>query len=87
MDPDATLKFLPPYTKSVIQPMDQGLLWSIKARAKKAFYQKMFNYCEQHPDEYTALDDFCRFIYVFVDLYMQYTMPYTILQLPGRMYP
>ena len=58
MDPDVSLKFLPPYTKSVIQPMDQGSLCSVKTRAKKAFYKKMFKYCQQHPNEYTALDDF-----------------------------
>ena len=63
MDPDIHLKFLPPYTNSVIQPMDQGPLCIVKAGAKKAFYKKMFKYCQQHPNEYTALDDFYLYTY------------------------
>ena len=60
VDPDITFKFLPPNTTSVIHPMDQATLCSVKARAKKAFHQKMFGYCEQHPDETKAFNDFVR---------------------------
>ena len=60
MDPDITFKFLPPNTTSVIQPMDQAVLCSTKARAKRAFHQEMFNYCELHPDEPEAINAFVR---------------------------
>ena len=58
MDPDITFKFLPPNTTSVIQPMYQTVLWCVKARAKKAFHQKMFNYFEQNPDHEEAFNTF-----------------------------
>ena len=60
VDPDITLKFLPPNTTSVIQPMDQGPLCSVKARAKKSFHQKLFDYCQQHPEEPHVFHEFVR---------------------------
>ena len=56
IDPDITFKFLPPNTTSVIQPMDQAVLCCVKARAKKAFHQKMFHYFEQNPDHEEAFN-------------------------------
>ena len=55
MDPDVTFKFLPANTTSVIQPMDQAVLCSVKARAKKKFYYIKFQYCFEPPASTTAL--------------------------------
>ena len=53
-------KFLPPNTTSVIQPMDQAVLCCVKSRAKRAFHQKIFYYCEEHPDNENVFKEFLR---------------------------
>ena len=61
MDPDIAIKFLPANTTSVIQPMDQAVLCSVKARAKKSFYLRLFEYVEQRPESCkTAFNEFVK---------------------------
>ena len=35
---------LPPNTTALIQPMDMGIIYVVKARAKKRYYSKLINY-------------------------------------------
>ena len=35
---------LPPNTTALIQPMDMGIIFSLKARTKKTYYQKLIDY-------------------------------------------
>ena len=65
LDPDVFVKFLPPNTTSVIQPMDQAVLFCVKSGAKRAFYLKLFNYCEEHQDDVNAFKDFLREYSIF----------------------
>ena len=61
MDPDIAIKFLPANTTSVIQPMDQAVLCMVKARSKKSFYLRLFEYVEQRPESCkTAFNEFVK---------------------------
>ena len=51
MSPHIFVKFLPANTTSLIQPMDQAVIYFLKSHQKKKFYQKLFEYCENNPDD------------------------------------
>ena len=55
-----TIQYLPPNTTSLIQPMDQAVLNSVKSHQKKQFYFKMFKYCEEKFFETSCFNDFLR---------------------------
>ena len=55
IDPGVSIKMLPPNTTSLIQPMDQAVLACVKSYQKKAFYLKLFNYCEGNDGEPATL--------------------------------
>ena len=59
-DPNVTTKYLPPNTTSLIQPMDQAVLNSVKSHQKKEFYFSMFKYCEEHYFETSCFNDFLK---------------------------
>ena len=40
--------------------MDQAVLACVKSYQKKKFYYKMFQYCENHPDEPKAFNEFLK---------------------------
>ena len=42
--PNIMVLMLPPNTTALIQPMDMGIIYSVKARAKKLYYTQMINY-------------------------------------------
>ena len=52
------VNFSPPNTTVVIQPMDQAVICSVKSGAKRAFHQKLFEYCEEHQDNDGAFKEF-----------------------------
>ena len=51
LDPNVSIKFLPPNTTSLIQPMDQAVLACVKSYQKRCFYYKLFCYCESNHGE------------------------------------
>ena len=42
--PNIMVWMLPPNTTALIQPMDMGIIYSVKARTKKAYYQKLIDF-------------------------------------------
>ena len=60
MDPGVFIKYLPPNTTSLIQPMDQAVLALVKAHQKKKFYSKLFVYCDENRDNPDAFKTFLK---------------------------
>ena len=66
LDPSVSIKFLPPNTTSLIQPMDQAVLACVKSYQKRRFYHKLFISCENNPDKTSAVK--------FKDFLKEYTI-------------
>ena len=68
-DPNVTIQYLPPNTTSLIQPMDQAVLNSVKSHQKKQFNFSMFKYCEENFFETSCFNDFLKKYTILVAIY------------------
>ena len=56
IDPNVRIEFLPPKTTSIIQPMDQGAIATVKAIYKKITFAKAHEKCDTLAEFYKIYD-------------------------------